>query len=219
MISLRFMRTVILATTSMMLCACLMDDNASSSANFRISITNLGDAAVVATADNTINLIGTVESTEQITSVSWKNDRGGRGTAAGTDHWSTGNIVLQVGRNNITLTARDNTGNSTVKTVAVDRDGAESPGGNNSATGSATLSWNAPTQRTDNSALTNLAGFKIQYGLTSGSFNKQVVVNNASVNVYTLDNLSSGTWKFRVRAFDARGNTSNASTVKTKTIP
>ena len=203
----------------MMLSACLMDDNSSGSESFRISITNLGDAAIVATADNTINLIGTVESTEQITSVSWKNDRGGKGTANGTDNWSTGNIVLQVGRNNITLTAKDAAGSSTVKSVAVDRDGAESPSGNNSTTGSATLSWNAPTRRTDNSALSNLAGFKIQYGLTSGGFNKQVIVNNASVNVYTLDNLSAGTWKFRVRAFDATGNTSNASTVKTKTIP
>ena len=219
MIRLRFVRLIVLAITTSMLSACLMEEDASSSAKLKISITNLGDSAVVATADNSISLFGTAVGEEEVTSVSWKNDRGGNGTAAGTENWATGRIILQFGRNNITLTAKDALGNSSLKSVAVERDGAEITGGDNLGIGSATVSWNGPTQRTDNSSLNNLAGFKIQYGLSSGTFNKQITVKNPGLSMYIVENLSSGTWKFRVRAFDAAGRISNASTVKTKTIP
>jgi len=39
----------------------------------------------------------------------------------------------------------------------------------NAAGGFATLTWTAPTQRTDGSALTNLASYRIKYGTTSGA--------------------------------------------------
>jgi hypothetical protein len=215
----RTVRLVVLAAMPLLLSACLMDDENPTAAGLSISITNLGDVAVVETSDISISLFGTATSEDAITSVSWKNDRGGKGKAAGTENWATGRIILQTGRNQITLTANDALGNTSTKTVSVDRDGNTAAGGGNSSSGSATVSWRAPTERTDNSALTNLAGHRIQYGLSSGTFNKQVTINNPSVDVYVVENLSSGTWKFRIRAFDATGQLSNASVTGIKTIP
>jgi hypothetical protein len=47
-----------------------------------------------------------------LTQVSWSNNRGGSGTAAGTTNWSVSGIVLQPGANVITVTALDSSGNT-----------------------------------------------------------------------------------------------------------
>ncbi len=84
--------------------------------------------------------------------------------------------------------------------------------------GSATLSWVAPTQRTDNSALTNLAGFRIYYGKQAGSYPNSVSVTNAALTSYALSALPAGTYYFVVTAFDTNGVESNYSVPVSKTI-
>ncbi len=77
--------------------------------------------------------------------------------------------------------------------------------------GSATLTWSIPTQRTDGSQLNNLSGFNVYYGQTSGDYANKIIVNNAGITNYVVDNLSSGPWFFIVTAFDANGLESNPS--------
>ncbi|MFQ6007287.1 MAG: putative Ig domain-containing protein, partial [Woeseia sp.] len=79
------------------------------------------------------------------------------------------------------------------------------------ANGTATLSWTAPTQRTDNTPLTNLAGFNIYYGQTSGDYANLIAVRNPGITTYVVDNLSAGTWYFVVTALEANGLESNPS--------
>jgi hypothetical protein len=85
------------------------------------------------------------------------------------------------------------------------------------ATGSATLSWVAPTQNTDGSALTNLSGYRIYYGTSAGSLTQSVDLPSAGIQTYMLGNLSPGTWYFAVKAV-AGGVESDLSNVASKTI-
>ena len=51
--------------------------------------------------------------------MTWTNDRGGSGTATGTTNWSVSGIVLQLGVNVLTVTARDAAGNVSTDTLTV----------------------------------------------------------------------------------------------------
>ncbi len=74
-----------------------------------------------------------------------------------------------------------------------------------SSTGSATLSWTPPTQNTDGTSLTNLAGYRVVYGRTASSLDQTVQVANAGTSAYTITGLASGTWYFRVKAYTSSG--------------
>ncbi len=83
-------------------------------------------------------------------------------------------------------------------------------------TGSATLAWNAPTTNTDGTPLTDLAGYKIYYGTSSGNYTSSVNIGN--VTSYTITNLSSGTYFFAMTTYDTSGIESSFSNELSKTI-
>ena len=85
--------------------------------------------------------------------------------------------------------------------------------------GSATLSWTPPTENTDGSTLTNLAGFRIQYGTSADALTQTVQIANPGVATYVVTGLNSGTWYFAVRAYSSGGAESANSNVASKTIP
>jgi hypothetical protein len=87
------------------------------------------------------------------------------------------------------------------------------------ANGSATLSWTPPTQNTDGSTLSNLAGFRVSYGTSSSALNQTIQISNPGLATYVVTGLSSGTWYFAVRAYSSSGAESANSTVVNKTIP
>jgi len=70
-------------------------------------------------------------------------------------------------------------------------------------TGSTTLSWTAPTERTDGSPLTHLGGYKIYYGRMSGIYDYQIDINNPAILTYLVENLVSGDWYFALVAYDS----------------
>ncbi len=204
-------------TIALSISACLTDDSEekTNSALPIISFTNPVNASTIETPDTVINLAGTAESEGEIESVTWANDRGGRGIANGRENWATGNIVLQQGMNNITITANDMLGNSNNKSIAVNQRSSDEPW----ASGSATLSWTAPTERIDNTPLFDLAGYRVRYGQSSGNHSNQITINNPGITTYVVDNLSSGTWYFTVSAFDSTGQFSDLSNEGQKSIP
>lgn len=82
----------------------------------------------------------------------------------------------------------------------------------------ATLSWNAPTTNVDGSPLTDLAGYKVYYGTSSGNYTNQTDVGNVLTSQIT--NLTAGiTYYFAVTAYDTSGNESGYSNEVSKTIP
>jgi hypothetical protein len=74
----------------------------------------------------------------------------------------------------------------------------------------ATLTWTPPTQNTDGSALTDLAGFKVYDGGTS------IATVGASVQTYFLEAIAEGEHNYSLTAFNAAGTESAASNVVRK---
>ena len=81
----------------------------------------------------------------------------------------------------------------------------------------ARLTWTAPTQNTDNSALTNLAGYRVHYGTAANQMTQTQQVA-ATVTTATITNLAAGTWHFGVRAFTTQGSESALSNIVTRAI-
>jgi hypothetical protein len=86
------------------------------------------------------------------------------------------------------------------------------------ATGSATVSWLPPTQRTDGSALTNLAGYRIRYGTNAAALTQTIGLDNPGLTSYMIEGLTPATWYFSVSAVDAEGVESTDSNIGSKKI-
>ncbi|HET9865323.1 MAG TPA: putative Ig domain-containing protein [Steroidobacteraceae bacterium] len=127
------------------------------------------------------------------------------GTPGAANVGVTTNVVIRVsdGTNTVSLPA------FAITVVAV--------GGG--STGSATLTWDAPTTNSDGSTLTDLAGYRVNYGRSSTQLDQTVQISNPGLTTYTIDDLASGTWYFAIRAYSDSGNVSEASNIASKTIP
>jgi hypothetical protein len=67
----------------------------------------------------------------------------------------------------------------------------------------ATLTWTAPTTRTDGSPLTNLAGYRIKYGTVVGTYPTVVPVPNPAATSHVVTGLTGGqTYYFVMTAYD-----------------
>jgi Tfp pilus assembly protein PilX len=81
-----------------------------------------------------------------------------------------------------------------------------------------TLSWTAPSENTNGTALTNLAGYQIYYGTSASALTQQISINTVGVMNYVVSNLSSGTWYFEIVAVNSAGEQSTPSSVVSTTI-
>lgn len=86
------------------------------------------------------------------------------------------------------------------------------------AAGSATLTWNPPTQNTDGTALNDLAGYKVYWGTTEGNYTNSVTLNNPGLSSYVVEQLTLGTWHFVLTAVNSAGVESARSNVGSKRI-
>lgn len=86
------------------------------------------------------------------------------------------------------------------------------------SSGSAVLSWVAPTKNTDGTPLTDLAGFVINYGTSAADLSKSVTVAGASETGYTIQGLNAGTWYFTVTAYTSVGTQSAPSNIASEDI-
>ncbi|MDJ0757860.1 MAG: putative Ig domain-containing protein [Woeseiaceae bacterium] len=87
------------------------------------------------------------------------------------------------------------------------------------ATGSATLTWVAPTVNEDGSALTDLAGFRVYYGRRPGGFTNSVTLDDPGATTVVISDLPSGEYEFVATAFNEAGIESAFSSPATKIIP
>jgi hypothetical protein len=86
------------------------------------------------------------------------------------------------------------------------------------SSGAVTLNWAPPTENTDGSPLTNLAGYNIHYGTASGDYAQTVSVSNPGLATYVVDNLGPGTYYFTVGAVSSAGAESPLSPEVTTTV-
>ena len=85
-------------------------------------------------------------------------------------------------------------------------------------TGSATLSWEAPTTNTDGTALMDLAGYRIYYGSSATHLDHTVNIGTIGLQTYVIEGLEAGNWYFAVMAVAANGAESGLSDMVLKTI-
>jgi len=85
--------------------------------------------------------------------------------------------------------------------------------------GTALLSWTPPTENTDGSLLTDLAGYKIRYGTSPGNYSDIEVINDPGLTSFMIEDLASADWYFVMTSFNSSGIESGYSTEVNKTIP
>lgn len=84
--------------------------------------------------------------------------------------------------------------------------------------GTAALLWTPPTQNTNGTILTNLAGYRVSYGTSPDALPQTIQVANPGVSSYTIGDLTSGTYYFAVRAYTSTGAESANSNVVSKIV-
>jgi hypothetical protein len=85
-------------------------------------------------------------------------------------------------------------------------------------TGTAQLSWSAPTQNVDGSTLRDLAGYRIYGGRSTETLVPFAVVTDPGELGFRVGGLSSGTWYFGVSAVNSEGSESALSNIGSKTL-
>lgn len=81
-----------------------------------------------------------------------------------------------------------------------------------------TINWTPPTENTNGSPLTNLAGYDIHYGTSSGNLSKKIAVSNPGIATYVVSNLSAGRYYFAVAAVNSAGTESPLSSQVSATV-
>jgi hypothetical protein len=92
------------------------------------------------------------------------------------------------------------------------------PKSSTTSTGTATLDWTPPTENTDGSVLTNLAGYTVYYGTSPSNLTQSVKITNPGLSAYTMSDLPAGTWYFAVTSSSSTGIESNRSGIVSATI-
>ena len=84
--------------------------------------------------------------------------------------------------------------------------------------GNAMLTWKAPVADENGAVLTDLAGFRVMYGTSPTAMTQKLEVPDASLTSVSIEELSSGTYYFAVKAYMQSGVESSLSEVVYKTI-
>lgn len=95
-------------------------------------------------------------------------------------------------------------------TLTVDASTATTPP---PSTGAVTISWTPPTENTNGTALTDLAGYHLYYGTSQSNLNQVVNITNPGLATYVLSGLSAATYYFAMTAVTSTGLESARSNV------
>lgn len=87
-----------------------------------------------------------------------------------------------------------------------------------STSNTAIVSWMPPTQRTDGTALTDLAGYRVYYGKSLNAMTRIIDVRNPGQTSQFIDELDKGTWFFAVTAYTSGGLESEMSEIAAKRV-
>jgi hypothetical protein len=114
---------------------------------------------------------------------------------------------------NISITATTSASNASLPTfsIVVQQQTVASPA-------TATLSWTPPTQNTDGTSVSNLAGYIIYQGSSADDLTKVVQITNPGLTAYTIGDLGTGTHYFSISAYTSAGTESALSAVGSKTV-
>jgi hypothetical protein len=86
------------------------------------------------------------------------------------------------------------------------------------ATGSVSITWNPPTERTDGTPLGDLAGYRIYFGTDPEDFHNSIAIHNPGITTYLIEELTPATYFVVATSFDSTGAESWFSNVASKII-
>jgi hypothetical protein len=188
---------VLCALATLTLAACGSEDGSSGSA---------ATSAAAGGSDSVASLVspnaGTIDRSSQVTAP----------TSAGTASAGTPSTATASSSGSTTTTTPVTTTPAAGTTVA------STPVKTTTTTGVATLDWLPPTENSDGSVLTNLAGYTVYYGTSPDSLTQSVKVTNPGLTAYTVTNLPSGTWYFEVTSYSSTGVESTRTGTVSTTI-
>ena len=76
---------------------------------------------------------------------------------------------------------------------------------------SVTLQWQPPTENTDGTPLTDLAGYRIYYGVDPADLSDLIKLPNPGLTTYVVEELTPNTWYFAMTSVNERGQESELS--------
>ena len=135
----------------------------------------------------------------------WANFSQSTGRISGTP------VDTDVGTyNNISITVSDGQASDTLGPFSITV--------NSISLGSVTLTWTPPTENDDGTPLTDLAGYRIYWGTSSGVYPNSVTLNNPGLTSYVVENLSPGTYEFVATSVNSAGTESAYSNPVSRTV-
>jgi hypothetical protein len=105
---------------------------------------------------------------------------------------------------------------STMTATPLTQSGTSS--GTSSSASSVTLTWVAPTDNTNGTPLTDLAGYHIHYGTSPDNLTQVIELAGTGNTEFELSGLTPGTYYFSITAYTTMGTESAESDVGIKTI-
>lgn len=135
----------------------------------------------------------------------WANFNAGTGELSGQP--TLGNVGVYA---DIKISVSDGTAEDSLPRFAVSVDQV--------GMASTTLSWAAPTENEDGTALMDLAGYKIYWGTTPGQYTHSVAIDNPGLTTYVVSDLSPGTYEFVATSINDVGVESVYSNPATKVL-
>src|SRR5665213_3786824 len=150
------------------------------------------------------NSVGSAAQGQSTTTESTGSTGSAASTSSGSSTGSASGSSSVAGTGSTSGTGSDSTTGSTSSSPGStgssgSTSGAGSTSGSGSAgstAGTATLQWQAPTENTDGTPLTNLAGYEIHYGTTSLQYTSTIQVSNTATTTYAVQNLPADTYYF-----------------------
>jgi hypothetical protein len=120
----------------------------------------------------------------------------------------------------IVITASDGVSSASLPafSITVEKPGSSVSSSSGTTKGAATVNWQPPTENTNGTVITNLAGYTIEYGTNKSNLTSSVKVANPGLTSYVIENLAAGTYYFGVIAYNSAGQMSSVSGVASKTI-
>lgn len=86
------------------------------------------------------------------------------------------------------------------------------------ADGSMTISWSAPSENSDGTTLTDLAGYYIYYGESPGNYPNRIHIDNPSVDTHLVENLLPDTYYVVATSYNSSGTESGYSGMAVMTV-
>jgi hypothetical protein len=81
------------------------------------------------------------------------------------------------------------------------------------------LSWTPPTENGDGSPLTDLAGYRVRWGIQSRRYTDSAKIDNPGITRFVVEGLASGQYYFAITALNAKDLESSFSNEATQLVP